>query len=78
MSHTVTTDDVHNYLVQELSRHTVQGNTGELRHIRRVAAFLGRVADDLHDGSNKQRFQVLFDAASRAMDNQPIDRSDRV
>ncbi len=78
MSHTVTTEDVHAFIQEQIAKHTVQGNTGELRHLRRVSAFLARVAEDVGDTPNQQRFLTLYSAANRMFEDQPIDRSDRV
>ena len=75
---TITTDDVVRYIEEELAKHTLRGNTGELRQLRQITAFLARVADDVADKANEQRFLTLFSAADVLLSDQPIDRSDRV
>lgn len=72
MDPSLTADAVYDYMENELARHSLQHNLGELRHIRRVAAFIARVADDLGDSTNQRRFLLLFDVASQAMNNQPL------
>lgn len=72
---TITTDDVVAYIENELARHTLAGNSGELHHIRRITAFLAQVAQDVNDSAHQERFLRLFDAADRLLRGQPIDRS---
>lgn len=73
---TITTDDVVAYIENELARHTLAGNSGELRHIQRITAFLAQVAQDVQDSANQERLLRLFDAADRLLRGQPLDRSD--
>lgn len=67
---------IHDYLRDEIARNALQGNSGELRHLRRVAAFIARVAEDVADESSQRSFLTLHDAADAALDGQPIDRRD--
>lgn len=72
---TITTNDVLEYIEKEIARHSLQGNSGELRQLRRVTAFLARVAQDVNDSANQQRFLNLYNAANTLLNNQPLDRS---
>jgi len=72
----ITTDDVFEYIEKELARHSLAGNSGELRQLRRITAFLARVAEDVADAANQQRFLTLFSAADRLLRDQPIDRTE--
>jgi len=74
----ITTDDVFRYIEDQLARHTLRGNSGELRHLRQITAFLARVADDVGDADNQRRFLTLFSAADALLTGQPIDRTDRI
>jgi len=69
MSETLDTDAVFKFMQEELARHSLQNNNGELRHIRRVAAFLARVAEGVGDSANQARFVTLFDVATQAMNS---------
>ncbi len=68
---TISTDDVFEYIENELARHSLAGNSGELRQIRQITAFLARVAEDVHDAANQQRFLTLFSAADGLLRDQP-------
>ena len=68
---TITTEDVLEYIETELARHTLTGNSGELRQLRRITAFLARVAEDVNDSANQARFLTLFSAADRSLQGQP-------
>ena len=68
---TISTDDVFAYIENELARHSLAGNSGELRHIRRITAFLARVAEDVNDSASQQRFLTLFSAADALLHDKP-------
>ena len=69
MSETLDIDAMFNFMQEEVARHSLQNNVGELRHIRRVAAFLARVAEDVGDSANQARFVTLFDVATQSMNS---------
>ena len=68
---TISTEDVVEYIENELARHSLAGNSGELRQLRRITAFLARAAEDVNDGSSQQRFLTLFSAADALLRDQP-------
>ena len=68
---TMSTDAVFEYIENELARHSLAGNSGELRHIRQITAFLARVAEDVNDAANQQRFLTLFSAADGLLRDKP-------
>ncbi|MBA3469068.1 MAG: hypothetical protein H0T53_05435 [Herpetosiphonaceae bacterium] len=70
---TISTDDVVVFIERELARHSLAGNSGELRQIRRITAYLARVAEDVGDAANQQRFLTLFSAADVLLRDQPAE-----
>lgn len=72
---TITTDDVVEYIEKEIARHTLQGNSGELRQLRRITAFLAAVSRDVGDTATQERLLTLFTAADALLRDQPLDRS---
>ncbi|HEY1016290.1 MAG TPA: hypothetical protein VGE07_26505 [Herpetosiphonaceae bacterium] len=74
----INADDVFAYIEEELAKHTLRGNTGELRQLRQITAFLARVSADVGDNAYQQRFLTLFSTADALLAGQPTDRTDRV
>lgn len=69
---TVSTDDVVEYIERDLARSQLQGNSGELQQLRRITAFLARVANDVGDSANQRRFLDLHAIADGLLRNQPL------
>ena len=68
---TMSTEDVFTFIENELARHSLAGNSGELRQIRRITAFLAHVAKDVSDSASQERFLTLFSAADALLNDKP-------